>query len=161
MTAMKCIEFFKSSYNFNFKIEESYVIAFKDSGEMKIKQLDIGTQYSVTIDYRKIVSFLKEEKSTKCVVIHTHPNDSWAFASSQDNRVTWVLVQKLMEEGIELVDHLILASANYFSYFVSGALEKYKSISYSKEKSYLFAENIFPLWPDKKNGRLSYKRKSG
>ena len=54
-------------------------------------------------------------------LFHNHPSGDPA-PSAEDYRSTWRLVQAGDVMGIEVVDHLVLADARYFSFREAGEL---------------------------------------
>jgi DNA repair protein RadC len=73
------------------------------------------------VDSRKIFKIALEDKATGMILFHNHPSGN-TQPSESDNKITKQLKEagKLME--INVLDHIIVAETNYFSYADEGLI---------------------------------------
>jgi DNA repair protein RadC len=96
--------------------EECWIIHLNKSNCLTHKEMiTIGGLDSTIIDNRIIIRKAIERKSTGIILVHNHPSGS-ALPSQADITQTRTLNKALKTCDISLLDHVIIASDNYYSF---------------------------------------------
>lgn len=83
---------------------------------LKIEQISIGNEKSVIFDIKKILQLALKYRAYGVFVIHNHPSGSTTPSHADiENTNRLVEAAKLMD--IEVLDHLIIANSEYYSFF--------------------------------------------
>lgn len=82
---------------------------------IETKILEEGAAQSVNIYERKICSFALDASATAVVIAHNHPGGA-AEPSEEDIEKTYQIKKALNLLGIELIEHIIVARGDYFSF---------------------------------------------
>ncbi len=97
-------------------------------GQKRITHTEVlyrGVVNSVNFDVRKVVETAIKRKAVSVIVAHNHP-DGPARPSREDDSATQTIFRALLNVGIKLYDHIIIAGDDYASYRQSGALELFR-----------------------------------
>lgn len=62
-----------------------------------------------------LYDFAYKNNSNKIILAHNHPNDS-CLPTSSDDRATGIIIEWLNENGIQLIDHVIVGIDGTFSF---------------------------------------------
>ncbi len=84
------------------------------------KTISEGSPDEVLLTKRKIVEFTFQNKSSRIMLAHNHPN-GMAIASYEDIVFTKNISRSLREIGIELLDHIIVGNDRAVSMSATGA----------------------------------------
>ncbi len=108
---------------FLYQEDESLVLLCLDSQKRVIScvELSRGVVNSVEANVRKIVETALRYRAVCVIMSHNHP-DGVALPSEEDNIITGQVSNALNSVSIPLVDHIIVAGEEYFSYADSGML---------------------------------------
>lgn len=103
-------------YMNDLKIEECYLLLLNRANRViKIVRHSQGGSVGTVFDVRVILKEAIENNATSLIIAHNHPSGNLK-PSEQDLAVT----KKILESGkimdIQLLDHLIIVSDNYFSF---------------------------------------------
>lgn len=104
-------------------IEEAYLLCldakYKVLGCTRVSE---GGPNFTHIDMRRVVETALHSKAVAVVLAHNHPSGV-AVPSPEDHETTRALFRQLQVLGITLLDHIIVADADYVSMNQSGMLE--------------------------------------
>lgn len=105
----------KSKFN-NLEQEEVLILILSTSN-IVIKEVVVakGNFDSVNLDFRVLISLLLKANATKFILIHNHPFGN-AKPSKEDIAMTNLIKKKTKEFSIRLLDHIIFANQEYFSF---------------------------------------------
>lgn len=118
-TPEKRIELFEPLFE-NTNVETIFVMALdKDKKPIRNMRIDEGSFDTSTISIPKITRLLVSNGAVYAIVAHSHASIS-AFPSMQDVKVTERLIQALESVDVELLDHVIIANGDSFSFMNSG-----------------------------------------
>jgi len=118
-TPKKRIEFFEPLFE-NKNVENIFVMALdKDKKPIRNMRIDEGSFDTSTISIPKITRLLVSNGAVFAVVAHNHFSRS-AFPSVQDVKVTERLLKALETVDIDLLDHIIIADGDNFSFEQGG-----------------------------------------
>ena len=108
---------------FLYQEDESLALLCLDSQKRVIScvELNRGVVNSVEANVRKIVETALRYRAVCVIMAHNHP-DGVASPSEEDNLITKQVATALYSVSIPLVDHIIVAGEEYFSYADSGML---------------------------------------
>lgn len=106
--------------------EEMYVICIDGLNNVKKCELiNKGNSNSVSINIRKITEIVLSSNTHNIILCHNHPNGS-SKPSLADDKLTKTLLTSLTLNNIHFLDHIIIGSDDFYSYYLSGKLEMYK-----------------------------------
>lgn len=104
------------------KIEECWSIFLNQSNRIIRKQrISVGGLTATQVDIRVIMAEALKCNATAMILCHNHPSGS-CRPSNDDNRLTECLRQASIVMNIRLLDHLVYAGWDYFSYADEGRL---------------------------------------
>ena len=139
------VDLFKGCYH-----EKLFVICLNKSNKiLNVRCVGCGTASEINIDIRDITKAAIENKCERILLVHNHPKGS-AFPSDEDTIFTNKVMLSCIINDIEIIDHLIVAGENVFSFEASGVLSEIKrdvvkripdDKIYTKNKKYF--ESIF------------------
>ena len=89
---------------------------------MKIKS---GTVSEVNVQLREITSVAVRNNCERIILVHNHPNGS-STPSDEDISFTSKIVVNCILNDIEIIDHIIVAPKDQFSFEESGILSDLK-----------------------------------
>ncbi len=123
-------------------IEEVYVVGV-DGGDALIKtqKLSSGDGRSVSVYVREIVDFALRTKSVGIVMAHNHPGGKYK-PSQEDIEMTREILWSLDSVGVTLMDHLIFAGRESFSFEEAGLLSRMYDERVSSLKEGMFYYDI-------------------
>jgi len=103
-------------YYLHFSREEVRILLLNNANAL-VKEILLtqGSFNSVNIDYRLIIAELLKNDCYKFILIHNHPSSS-SIPSLEDINATIDLKKKVEHFKIKLVDHIIMASDEYYSF---------------------------------------------
>lgn len=103
--------------------EESLRVVFVDTKNkiIKIETISTGEEDQTAVYPRKIMKRALALNSTGVLVVHNHPSGDPA-PSNSDINVTNALCNAAETLGLRLLDHLIVAGNNYFSFREKGLI---------------------------------------
>ncbi len=124
-TPQKAIDYFENIVAIG--SHEKFYVAYLNSRceVLKHENFSSGSVSKVAIDIKELVHNILQLPTTGIIVCHTHPEGE-AKPSKDDMDFTRKLTITLQSIGIKLLDHIILAKDNYFSFLNEGLLEEYK-----------------------------------
>lgn len=106
----------------NLDHEECWVIFLNQSGKIIRKQrVSVGGLASTQVDIRLILREALKVCATSLVLVHNHPSGN-VRPSSDDDRLTMSLQQASKILNIKMLDHVIYADYNNYSYADEGRL---------------------------------------
>lgn len=105
------------AYYFKDKTQEMFILVWLNNINVIVHQktLYIGTNNEVHVSSDEIIFELLKTNAHKFVIIHNHPNGIIS-PSDKDMLFSALLKNKSRKKGFVLVDHLIIANNNYFSF---------------------------------------------
>ena len=96
--------------------EECWILHLNKSNRLTYKEMiTCGGLDSTIIDNRIILRKAIERKSTGIILVHNHPSGS-ALPSTADITQTRSLHKALKTCDISLLDHVVIAQGNYYSF---------------------------------------------
>lgn len=106
----------------NLDHEECWVIFLNQSGKVIRKQrVSVGGLASTQVDVRLILREALKVCATSLILVHNHPSGN-VRPSADDDRLTMALQQASKILNIKMLDHVIYADDNHFSYADEGRL---------------------------------------
>lgn len=106
----------------NLDHEECWVIFLNQSSRIIRKQrVSVGGLASTQVDIRLILREALKVCATSLILVHNHPSGN-VRPSSDDDRLTMSLQQASKMLNIKMLDHVIYADDNHFSYADEGRL---------------------------------------
>lgn len=134
-----CSAFLKSLF-FSSTKEELYVMFLDNSFKLiSYKKLATGSVNSIPMTVRQIQEAVFYSNSTNIVMAHNHPSGI-VEPSNEDKHMTKHLIESLSYIEVNLLDHVIVAGNNYFSFSRTGLLQECKA-NCTKEFMSKFAES--------------------
>lgn len=111
----------------NKMMEELYVVCLTPKNKIvKTERIARGSVGEAVISMRKITDLVSRNKVSNIVVAHNHPGGVCA-PSEEDDKFTKALVTTLAINDCYLVDHIIIAGEESYSYRSAALIEKYRS----------------------------------
>ena len=106
--------------------EEIYVVCLTPRSRIiRVEKVSNGTSSEAKADMRLITDIMSRHKVSNIIVAHNHPKGS-SEPSFDDDKFTKALVATLSINGSHILDHLIIAENDYYSYRKAGKIEEYK-----------------------------------
>lgn len=106
----------------NLDHEECWVIFLNQSGKIIRKQrVSVGGLASTQVDIRLILREALKVCATSLILVHNHPSGN-VRPSTDDDRLTMALQQASKILNIKMLDHVIYADYNNYSYADEGRL---------------------------------------
>ena len=106
----------------NLDHEECWVIFLNQSGKIIRKQrVSVGGLASTQVDVRLILREALKVCATSLVLVHNHPSGN-VRPSADDDRLTMALQQASKILNIKMLDHVIYADEQHYSYADEGRL---------------------------------------
>ena len=106
----------------NLDHEECWVIFLNQSSRIIRKQrVSVGGFASTQVDVRLILREALKVCATSLILVHNHPSGN-VRPSSDDDRLTMSLQQASKMLNIKMLDHVIYADDNHFSYADEGRI---------------------------------------
>ena len=94
-----------------------YSLYLKTKNELiEAKLLFVGTIDKSTIHPREIFKEAYKVSASYIIIIHNHPSND-VTPSKADDFITESIVKIGKIQGIPILDHLIVSSSNYYSYY--------------------------------------------
>jgi DNA repair protein RadC len=98
---------------------------FKEISKMKFEDKN---KYTVTADIPEIAKALVVHKPSYALIAHNHPSGNINLSEIDD--ITTMKINMICElHGVSLIDHVVVAGKNAYSYFTDGKLQHIKEIS--------------------------------
>lgn len=120
-TSRDSFQLLKPYFN-DLRQEEFYIILLnKALKPMKIERISIGKTDATLVDIKIIAKLALNYLASTIVVSHNHPSGNLT-PSAADNQLTERIKGALNLLDIQLLDHIIIANDNYFSYADEGKL---------------------------------------
>ena len=125
-----------------FPVEHFFVVCLDKRGKVLLHQNIKGDIDKVDINLREVVDIALRVQSAGIVFAHNHLNGN-VHPSGADIHLTRGLVGVLAPLNINIVDHIIFAEDNQFSFSLSGVLDvlKREHKAYTVSKDY---EDVLP-----------------
>jgi DNA repair protein RadC len=104
--------------------KQEYFLALTLDGASRIlatRVIHIGTLNQSIVHPREVFADAVADRAAGIIVAHNHPSGQ-CFPSAEDRRVTRRLAEAGRLLGIELLDHLILTGAGWYSFSEEGEL---------------------------------------
>ena len=103
--------------------KEVFKVVLLDSGNRIIKDVNVtqGTLNASLVHPREVFKSAIDFLAAGIVLVHNHPSGD-PFPSVQDKEITQQLVQTGKVMGIPVLDHLIIADSEYFSFANHGMI---------------------------------------
>lgn len=106
----------------NLDHEECWVIFLNQSSRIIRKQrISVGGLASTQVDIRLILREALKVSATSLILVHNHPSGN-VRPSADDDRLTMALQQASKILNIKMLDHVIYADCNIYSYADEGRL---------------------------------------
>lgn len=106
----------------NLDHEECWVIFLNQSSRIIRKQrVSVGGLASTQVDVRLILREALKVCATSLILVHNHPSGN-VRPSADDDRLTMSLQQASKMLNIKMLDHVVYADDNHFSYADEGRL---------------------------------------
>ncbi len=102
-------------------IEEFWVIILKKNRVVAQEKIGTGGLDTSIVDIRLMMKTLLEKNATAFIIAHNHPSGNKNPGKS-DQKITAKIKEASKILNIELLDHLIIANQNYFSFADEGIL---------------------------------------
>ena len=96
-------------------LEEFWLILMKKDSVIDIEQIHKGGLDSSLVDIRLLMKRLLEKNATGFIIAHNHPSGNLT-ASPSDQNLTQKIKAAANLLNLQLLDHLIIANTNYFSF---------------------------------------------
>lgn len=107
-------------------VEELYVVCLTPKSKIvKVERVAKGSVSEAGISIRSITDLVSRNKVCNIIVAHNHPNGV-AEPSLEDDKFTKALVTTLAINDCHLIDHIIVAGEEHYSYRSSAIIDKYK-----------------------------------
>lgn len=109
------------------KVEEFYILCLNKTNKiLNVYKFGNGTASEVKVDIRDITKVCIENNCERIILLHNHPNGE-AFPSDEDLSFTSRILYSCIINNIEVLDHIILADDNVFSFEESKTMASLKS----------------------------------
>jgi DNA repair protein RadC len=104
-------------------LHEEFWVAYMDNGNnvMDVKKLTQGGMQHTVVDVPMLLKNALERTSICVAVAHNHPSGQ-NFPSREDEKITHKIKTGCDAVGIRLLDHIIIARGNYYSFCDEGKL---------------------------------------
>jgi DNA repair protein RadC len=104
-------------------LHEEFWVAYMDNGNnvMEVRKLTQGGMQHTVVDVPMLLKNALERSSVCVAVAHNHPSGQ-NFPSREDEKVTQRIKSGCEAVGIRLLDHIIIARGNYYSFCDEGKL---------------------------------------
>ncbi len=96
-------------------VEEFWVIYMRKNTVLDVKQLHQGGLDNSLVDVRMLLKNLIDKEATDFIVAHNHPSGSLR-PSESDRKLTRKIKEAVNYFDINLLDHLIVAGHDYYSF---------------------------------------------
>jgi DNA repair protein RadC len=107
--------------------EECWVLFLnKSNGLISKERMTSGGQDFTVMDKRVVVRRAIEKKAASIILVHNHPSGN-AMPSVEDINQTRDLGRALSACGLQLLDHVIVAGASYYSFSDEQVVESPRS----------------------------------
>lgn len=125
-TPAKIMDFFRDFLESKLN-EELYMACLNGKNElMKIENLSSGDANSLSISTRKISETALKYNANMVIIGHNHPQGE-PYPSFEDFNTTSKIIEALAIFNIPVVDHVIIAKNDCYSFASSGALTEIKN----------------------------------
>ncbi len=105
--------------------EEIYVICLTPKNKIvTVEKVAMGTAGEAKVTVRYITDIVSKYKIFNIIIGHNHP-DGRALPSYEDDRFTKALLMSMSINDVHLLDHLIIAKDEFYSYRMDGKFDKY------------------------------------
>lgn len=94
---------------------EFYALALNENNEILSRRMLYSGKSEINAQKHILYDFAYKNNSNKIILAHNHPNDS-CLPTSSDDRATGIIVEWLNENGIQLIDHVIVGIDGTFSF---------------------------------------------
>jgi DNA repair protein RadC len=89
---------------------------------IRTERIGIGNLHSVIVDARTVVKLALDHQASNIVLCHNHPSGKLA-ASQADINITNKIRSAVELFDIKIVDHIIIADQNYYSFSDNGLID--------------------------------------
>jgi DNA repair protein RadC len=104
----------------NLPHEECWVLYLNRANKILAKErLSIGGISSTIMDSKMIIKRAVEKLASSIIIIHNHPSGN-PYPGEQDKKQTALLKEAASLFDIALIDHIIIAGNNYYSFSDEG-----------------------------------------
>lgn len=108
------------------KHEEFWVLLISKVGKHILsKRLTVGNESTTTVDAKLIFRTAIENNASNIALAHNHPSGN-VNPSDKDKKMTLSLIQASKSIKINIIDHLIVANKNYYSFADHNLINRYK-----------------------------------
>ena len=108
-----------------YPVEHFIIVCLDKTGAILLHDTVRGNIDKVDINLREITDMALRVNTSSIVFAHNHLNGK-VQPSDADMRLTRSLVNILTPLGINIIDHIIFAEDNYYSFFTTGVLDAFK-----------------------------------
>ncbi len=113
-------------------VEEFYVICLSTNNRvLTAKCINKGTSSAVPVDIRDITNTALKKNCERIILAHNHPSGQ-AYPSDEDIAFTAKILFSCIINNIEVIDHIIVAGKECFSFEESNILKELKSDAFRK-----------------------------
>ena len=104
-------------------LHEEFWVAYLDNGNnvLDVRKLTQGGIQHTVVDVSLLLKTALERGSVCVAVAHNHPSGQ-NFPSKEDEKITQKIKSGCEAVGIRLLDHIIIARGNYYSFCDEGKL---------------------------------------
>lgn len=125
-TTTKIFNYYKNEFKGVLQ-EKFYVLLFDAKMNLiERKELYIGTVDSVSVHPREVYKEAIKESAKAIIVMHNHPSGD-TTPSKEDIDVTNRLIETGKIVGIDMLDHIIISSKSYYSFYENSINNKINS----------------------------------
>ncbi|MBQ9457624.1 MAG: DNA repair protein RadC [Bacilli bacterium] len=104
------------------EVETLFLLSLDGMGKVKTQQrIGVGGDDLLLAKPKDILAKMIQSKYKRFVLVHTHPSGN-ALPSKEDLAFTSKLREESLSLGFRLVDHLVVADGNYYSFTENGLL---------------------------------------
>lgn len=110
-------DFIRQYYSDDIDIYESFWLVLLNRANItkSIVKISQGGTIGTVIDVKLIAKYAIEGLAESCVLVHNHPSGN-KYPSEPDKNITDRIKTALSLFDIKVIDHIILAGDNYFSF---------------------------------------------
>lgn len=83
-----------------------------------------GVSNATSLNLRNLLQIVFKHNASNVIIAHNHPSGS-AKPSTADDKLTKLVLTSLTLNGINLLDHMIVGTTNYYSYFIDGKIKQW------------------------------------
>lgn len=120
-----CVDFIKQKLKYLNR--EEFHITCVDNKLQLIRHLPLfkGNVNSAVINIRELTAKVLETDASAVIISHNHPS-GYPQPSEEDEYITETLMLSLKYQDVELLEHIIIAGEEHYSFHKNGKMSKYR-----------------------------------